>query len=142
MLLIGVMLSTAVPLEFYEHPHLNIPSAWKSYLFEVQNTHSYRSRRVVVIVWWLDLQQHMQSVPITTDVVVSARCTILCEKVCLLLAAGRWFSQDTSVYSTNKTDFHDITEIFLKVALKHQAKPKTIHIHIVFLCWWSAHIVD
>jgi hypothetical protein len=142
VLLIGVMLSTAVTLEFYEHPHLNIPSAWKSYPFEVQNTHSYRSRRVVVIVWWLDLQQHMQSVPITTDVALSARCTILCEKVCLLLAAGRWFSQDTSVYSTNKTDCHDITEIFLKVALKHQAKPKTIHIHILFLCWWSAHIVD
>jgi hypothetical protein len=26
---------------------------------------------VAVIVWWLDLQLHMQSVPITTDVVSS-----------------------------------------------------------------------
>jgi hypothetical protein len=162
MLLIGVMLSKAVQLEFYEHPHLNYPSAWKSYPFEVHNTHSYRSRRaawksypfevhnthsyrsrrVVVIVWWLDLQQPMQSVPITTDVALSARCTILCERVSLLLAAGRSFSPDTSVYSTNKTDCHDIIEILLKVALKHQAKPKTRHIHILFLCLWSAHIVD
>jgi hypothetical protein len=31
--------------------------------------------------------------------------------------AGRWFSPDTLVSSTNKTDRHDITEILLKVAL-------------------------
>jgi hypothetical protein len=30
------------------------------------------------------------------------------------IAAGRWFS---SVFSTNKTDRHDITEILLKVVL-------------------------
>jgi len=29
----------------------------------------------------------------------------------------RWFSSGTPVYSTNKTDNHDITEILLKVAL-------------------------
>ena len=28
-----------------------------------------------------------------------------------------WFSQDTPVSSTNKTDHHDITEVLLKVAL-------------------------
>jgi hypothetical protein len=33
------------------------------------------------------------------------------------LAAGRWFPPGTPVYSTNKTDQHDITEILLKVAL-------------------------
>jgi hypothetical protein len=33
------------------------------------------------------------------------------------LAAGQWFSQGTLVYSTNKTDCHDITELLLKVAL-------------------------
>jgi hypothetical protein len=32
--------------------------------------------------------------------------------------AGRWFSPDTPVSSTNKTDHHDITEKLLKVALK------------------------
>ena len=42
------------------------------------------------------------------------RCTILCDKVCQWLAAGRWFSL---VSSTNKTDCHDLAEISLKVAL-------------------------
>jgi hypothetical protein len=37
--------------------------------------------------------------------------TILCDKVCQWLAAGRWFSPGTPVSSTNKTDRHDITEI-------------------------------
>jgi hypothetical protein len=40
--------------------------------------------------------------------------TILCDKVCKWLAAGLWFSL---VFSANKTDRHDITEILLKVAL-------------------------
>ena len=60
----------------------------------------------------------MQSVPITTDVVSTnlgrARCTALCDKVCQLLATGRWFSPVSSTY---KADSHDITEILLKVAL-------------------------
>jgi hypothetical protein len=30
---------------------------------------------------------------------------------------GRWFSPDTPVSSTNKTDRHDINEILLKVVL-------------------------
>ena len=38
-------------------------------------------------------------------------------------AAGRWFSPGTLVFSTNKTDRHDITEIMLKVALNSITKP-------------------
>jgi hypothetical protein len=75
------------------------------------------------------------AVPITTDVTLSARCTIVCDKVCLLLAVGQWFSPGTSVYPTNTTECHDITKILLKVALKHKGKPKTIHINILFLFW-------
>jgi hypothetical protein len=37
--------------------------------------------------------------------------TTLCDKFC------QWFSPDTLVSSTNKTNCHDITEILLKVAL-------------------------
>ena len=44
--------------------------------------------------------------------------TPLCDKVCQWLTTSRWFSPDTPVSSTNKTDRHDITEILLKVALK------------------------
>jgi hypothetical protein len=31
--------------------------------------------------------------------------------------AGQWFSPGTPVFSTNKTDHHEINEILLKVAL-------------------------
>ena len=62
----------------------------------------------------------------------SWRCvldTALCDKVCWWLATGRWFSPGTPVASTNKTDYHDITEILLKVALntknQNQTKPKS-----------------
>jgi hypothetical protein len=49
-------------------------------------------------------------------------------EVCQLLATGRWFSPGTPVSSTNKTDYHDITEILLKVDLNtinqpNQTKP-------------------
>jgi hypothetical protein len=30
----------------------------------------------------------------------------------------RWFSLDTPVFSTNKTDRHDISEILLRVAVR------------------------
>ena len=53
-------------------------------------------------------QRHLQSVPITINVVRSHPAQAL--------ATRRWFSSDTPVYSTNKTDRHDITEILLKVA--------------------------
>ena len=33
-------------------------------------------------LWWLDLQLHMQSVPITTKVVSSNPDTTFCDKVC------------------------------------------------------------
>jgi hypothetical protein len=38
-------------------------------------------------------------------------------RACQRLAAGRWFSPDTPVSSTNKSDGHGIAEILLKVAL-------------------------
>jgi hypothetical protein len=42
------------------------------------------------------------------------------DKVYLLLANGQWFSPGIPASSTTKTDRHDIAEILLKVALKHQ----------------------
>ena len=53
-------------------------------------------------------------VPITTNVGSSkprkrgVLDTAMCDKICQLLATGRWFSPGTSVSSTNKTDRHDI----------------------------------
>ena len=42
------------------------------------------------------------------------------DKVYLFLAHGRWFSPGTPASSTTKTGRHDIAEILLNVALKHQ----------------------
>jgi hypothetical protein len=42
------------------------------------------------------------------------------DKVCQLLAHGRWFSPGTPTSSTTKIGRHDIAEILLKVALKPQ----------------------
>ena len=47
--------------------------------------------------------------------------------VCQWLATGQWFSPGTPISTTNKTDHHDITEIFLKVAL-NTINPPTIHL--------------
>ena len=48
---------------------------------------------------------------------VRARCTTSCDKVCLWLTTGRWFSPGRPVSATSKTDLHDINEMFLKLAL-------------------------
>ena len=42
------------------------------------------------------------------------------DEVYQLLTHGRWFSPGTPASSTTKTGRHDIAEILLKVALKHQ----------------------
>ena len=61
---------------------------------------------------------YMQSVPITSEVLrLHPARERLCNKVCQWLATGQWFSPDTPVCSTNKTDRHDIAEILLKVSL-------------------------
>ena len=70
----------------------------------------------------VDLQLHVQSVPITTDVAssISAHGEVysihhfVINFVSDLRQVGWWFSP---VSSTNKTDLHNITEILLKVAL-------------------------
>ena len=75
----------------------------------------------------------MQSVPITTKAVCSnsAHGNMYsiqhCDQVCLWLAAKNvWFSPGTPVSSTNKTDCHDITEILLKIGVKHHNPNPTL----------------
>jgi hypothetical protein len=43
----------------------------------------------------------------------------LCDEVCQCLATGRWFSPGTPVSFTNKTDHHDIAEVFVESGIKH-----------------------
>jgi hypothetical protein len=72
---------------------------------------------VVGIVWWLDLQLPMQSVPITIKVVslnpAQARCTrytIMCKEVCLWEVGGIF-------HQSINADRLNIAEVLLKVAL-------------------------
>ena len=51
---------------------------------------------------------------------VFTRLVSASDKVYQLLPHGRWFSPGTLASSTTKTGRHDIAEILLKVALKHQ----------------------
>jgi len=86
---------------------------------------------VVVIVWLLDLQLPVQSVPIATKVVSlnPAHDWVYSKQhyVIMFVSDLRQFSLSTSVSSTNKTDCHNVTEILLKVALNtinlNQTKP-------------------
>jgi len=48
------------------------------------------------------------------------RLVVASDNAYQLLAHGRWFSPGTPASSNTKTDRHDIAEILLKVALKHQ----------------------
>ena len=60
---------------------------------------------------------------------VCTRLAAASDKVYQLLAQGRCFSPGTPASSTTKTGRHDIAEILLKVALKHQkSKSTTIQI--------------
>ena len=60
-------------------------------------------------------------VPITTKVVssnpVHGEAYPIQHYVIKFVSDLRWFSTGTPVFSTNKTDCHDITQILLKVAL-------------------------
>jgi hypothetical protein len=51
---------------------------------------------------------------------IGTRLAAASDKVYQLLAHGRWFSPGTPASSTTKIGRHDIAEILLKVALKHQ----------------------
>ena len=73
----------------------------------------------------MDSQLTMQSVPITSNVVilnpphgeVSVLDATLCDQVSQRLATGRWFSPCTLVSAINLNGRHDIAKILLKLAL-------------------------
>ena len=54
------------------------------------------------------------------------RLAAVSDKVYQLLSHGWWFSPCTPASSTTKTGRHDIAEILLKVALKHQKSNQSI----------------
>jgi hypothetical protein len=80
---------------------------------------------VVVIARYLDLQLPVKSVSFTTEVVSSNTAygevysiqQYVIQFVSDFLPTFQGFSPGTPVFSTYKTDRHDITEILLKMAL-------------------------
>ena len=91
--------------------------------FDIHRKTQFVGAVMVDIVWKLDLQLPMQSVPISTKVVSSNPThgqvySIQHYLISLSMTCHRLvvFS-DTTVSSTNKTDRHNITEILLKVVL-------------------------
>ena len=91
-------------------------------------TREYRGPGVAQWVRSLDLTAHTSLSPIRRGFAPSfvsykkwsTRPAVASDKAYQLLAQGRWFSPGTPASSTTKTDRHDIAEILLKVALKHQ----------------------
>ena len=61
--------------------------------------------------------QCLSELTLWVRIALMVRCITLCDRVCQWLAAGRWFSPGIPIFSSNKTDLHDIAEILLKVAL-------------------------
>jgi hypothetical protein len=58
--------------------------------------------------------------------------TTLCDKFCQWLVTGRWFSPGGPVSTTNKTDWHNITEILLKVALNTITLTPHIRLKVIY----------
>jgi len=82
----------------------------------------------------LDLQLPVQSVSFTTKAVslnpVHGEVYSIQKYVIKFvsdIATGWWFSTGTLVFSTIKTDFHDITEVLLKVVLNTINLSQTIY---------------
>ena len=63
--------------------------------------------------------------------------TTLCDKACHWLATGRWFSLDTPVSSTNKTDRYDITESDVK---HHKPNPSLHYLHNILYLFYASTI--
>ena len=75
-------------------------------------------------------------------ILIRARCTTLCDKVCQWLVTGQWFSLGPPVSSTNKTDCHDKAEITNKQKhnLLHFVLKLLIYIYIWFR--YMLHIIN
>ena len=87
----------------------------------------------VVIACLLDLylcNRCQSPLMLWVRILLRARCITLCDKVCQWLATGRWSSPGTPVPSSNKTDGHNITEILLKVALRHHKPNHNQYINV------------
>ena len=96
------------------------------------NTNDWNHNQKLQVYWWLvnlikkdicafclvELCMQLCSTRVQKNAALDSQPQV--EKVCQLLALGRWYSPGTPASSTTKTGRHDIAEILLKVALKSQ----------------------
>ena len=106
----GITYSGMAEVIFWPHILFWNDMILKSYVSTNINTHF--SHRFLIQFLYIDSTMYMINFE---D--VKGRYNSMWYKVCQWLARGRWFSPDTSVSSTNKTDHHDILEILLKVVV-------------------------
>jgi hypothetical protein len=74
-------------------------------------------------------------------ILIRARCTTVCDKVCQWLATGLWLSLGPPVSSTNKTDCHDISEI-LSNTIKQTNKQTKHCYHLTHVCHNETNYID
>jgi hypothetical protein len=81
----------------------------------------YSRGRDRMVIWIYNYLCDQRLSPLTLRIWIPPRRgaldTTLRDKVCQWLAAGRWFSLGSPVFSTKTTDRHDIGELLLNVAL-------------------------
>jgi hypothetical protein len=114
----------------------NIYIVWPATVHVVYGEYlMYRGAVVVLIVWWLDLQLPIQSVPISTKIMCSNSAHY---DVYLKQLYVRKFVNDlpqVGASSTNKTDCNDITEILLKEASNTIAHTRRSHWSKSYYSW-------
>ena len=96
---------------------------WEHWWQAIPCLDCWREVRVLVALYSANGIWNFLSYPFVVLVVciLQKGCTRLAsDKICQLLAHGRWFSPGTPASSTTKTGHHEIAGILLKVALKHQ----------------------
>lgn len=86
----------------------------------------HRGRDLSVIGFTTLCKRCLSSPILWARIPFRARCTSLCEKVCYWLAACRWFSLGPPVSPANKTDAHDITEIYIESGVQQHQTNKHI----------------
>ena len=114
---VNLILSLHQNMNVYLLVFLYFNTLWKCFIYHIIGA------VMVVIIWQLDLQLPMQSVPITTKV-VSLNPThgkMYLRHYVIKFVSDLWQISDSLlvllISPTNKTNRQDITEILLKVAL-------------------------
>ena len=80
--------------------------------------------KALSLPWWYGswiynyiCNQYLSPLMLWVRISIRAWCKTLCDKNCQWLATSRWLSPGRPVSSTNIIEYHNITEMFLTVAL-------------------------